>query len=133
MRLTCDHGLPADWLIWVQDVQQMQELNRSPRRELPHRAEVVDVTTLESNTLSALGRSPVGGQIIYQPPVDLTGATARTVYNPEEPGLSALQLDMGVRVFVQVEIGGSDGVAVCHDDGAFHAWCVPVFSGPQEP
>jgi len=28
----------------------------------------------------------------------VTGATARTVYNPEEPGLSALQLDMGVRV-----------------------------------
>jgi hypothetical protein len=28
----------------------------------------------------------------------VTGATAHTVYNPEEPGLSALQLDMGVRV-----------------------------------
>jgi hypothetical protein len=28
----------------------------------------------------------------------VTGATARTVYNPEEPGLSALQLDMGARV-----------------------------------
>lgn len=28
----------------------------------------------------------------------VTGATVRTVHNPEEPGLSALQLDMGVRV-----------------------------------
>ncbi len=28
----------------------------------------------------------------------VTGATAHTVYNPEEPGLSSLQLDMGVRV-----------------------------------
>ncbi|WP_334178439.1 SH3 domain-containing protein [Pseudoxanthomonas sp.] len=32
------------------------------------------------------------------PVLVVTGATARTVYNPEEPGLSALQLDMGVRV-----------------------------------
>lgn len=32
------------------------------------------------------------------PSLVVTGATARTVYNPEEPGLSALQLDMGVRV-----------------------------------
>ena len=92
VRLTCDHGLPADWLIWVQDVQQMQELNRSPRRELPHRAEVVDATTLEINTLSALGRSPVGGQIIYQPPVDLTGATARMQIR-DKPG-GTLQLEL---------------------------------------
>jgi len=32
------------------------------------------------------------------PSLVVTGATARTVYNPEEPGLSELQLDMGVRV-----------------------------------
>lgn len=32
------------------------------------------------------------------PALVVTGATARTVHNPEEPGLSELQLDMGVRV-----------------------------------
>lgn len=32
------------------------------------------------------------------PSLVVTGATVHTVYNPEEPGLSALQLDMGVRV-----------------------------------
>lgn len=92
VRLTCDHGLPAGWLIWVQDVQQMQELNRSPRRELPHRADVVDAATLEINTLSALGRSPVGGQIIYQPPVDLTGATARMQVRDKPGGTLLLEL-----------------------------------------
>ena len=76
VRLTCDHGLPADWLIWVQGVQRMQELNRAPRRERPHRVEVVDATTLEINALSAVGGAPAGGQIIYQPPVDLAGASA---------------------------------------------------------
>lgn len=32
------------------------------------------------------------------PALVVTGTTVRTVYNPEEPGLSDLQLDMGVRV-----------------------------------
>ncbi|MFT3670202.1 MAG: SH3 domain-containing protein [Pseudoxanthomonas sp.] len=37
------------------------------------------------------------------PALVVTGATARTVYNPEEPGLSELQLDMGVRVPLQAD------------------------------
>jgi hypothetical protein len=77
VRLTCAHDLPGDWLVWLQGVQQMPELNKTPRRELPHRVEVIDASTLEINLLSAVGRLPVGGQLIYQPPVDLTGATAR--------------------------------------------------------
>lgn len=77
VRLTVEHDLPANWLAWVQGVTGMQELNRAPRRELPHRVEVIDDTTLEINALSAVGLSPQGGQLIYQPAVDLTGATAR--------------------------------------------------------
>jgi len=68
VRLTVAHDLPADWLVWVQGVQGMPELNRAPRRELPHRVEVVDANTLEINALSAVGKLPSGGQLIYQPP-----------------------------------------------------------------
>ncbi len=76
LRLTVDHGLPGNWLAWVEGVSNMQGVNRSPR-ERPHRVTVVDAATLEINALSAFGLNPAGGQLIYKPPVDLTGAKAR--------------------------------------------------------
>ncbi len=76
LRLTVDHGLPGNWLAWVEGVSNMQGVNRSPR-ERPHRVTVIDADTLEINALSAFGLNPTGGQLIYKPPVDLTGAKAR--------------------------------------------------------
>lgn len=92
VQLTCTHGLPGDWLAWVQGVQQMPELNRAPRREHPHRVEVVDADTLEINALSAVGRAPAGGQLIYQPPVDLVAATARMQIRDKPGGTLLLEL-----------------------------------------
>ncbi|RRV80340.1 hypothetical protein [Stutzerimonas stutzeri] len=77
LRLTVDHGLPGNWLAWVEGVNGMQGVNRSPQTERPHRVTVVDAATLEINALSAFGLNPNGGQLIYKPPVDLTGAKAR--------------------------------------------------------
>ncbi|MDH0082750.1 hypothetical protein [Stutzerimonas stutzeri] len=76
LHLTVDHGLPGNWLAWVEGVSNMQGVNRSTR-ERPHRVTVVDESTLEINALSAFGLNPTGGQLIYKPPVDLTGAKAR--------------------------------------------------------
>ncbi|WP_313308796.1 hypothetical protein [Stutzerimonas nitrititolerans] len=76
VRLTVDHGLPGNWLAWVEGSTGLQGLNRSTR-ERPHRVTVIDESTLEINALSAFGLAPSGGQLIYKPPVDLTGATAR--------------------------------------------------------
>ena len=76
LRLTVDHGLPGNWLAWVEGVSNMQGINRSTR-ERPHRVTVIDADTLEINALSAFGLNPNGGQLIYKPPVDLTGAKAR--------------------------------------------------------
>lgn len=92
LRLTVDHGLPGNWLAWVQGVSGMQGVNRSPQAERPHRVSVVDAATLEINALSAFGLSPSGGQLIYKPPVDLTGATARMQIRAQVGGAVLLEL-----------------------------------------
>lgn len=91
LRLTVDHGLPGNWLAWVQGVSGMQDINRS-QREKPHRVTVVDASTLEINALSAFGLNPSGGQLIYKPPVDLTGATARMQIRAGVGGALLLEL-----------------------------------------
>ena len=92
LRLTVDHGLPGSWLAWVEGVNGMQGVNRSPRTERPHRVTVVDASTLEINALSAFGLNPSGGQLIYKPPVDLTGATARMQIREQVGGAVLLEL-----------------------------------------
>ncbi|HEY1027434.1 MAG TPA: hypothetical protein VGE28_07345 [Pseudomonas sp.] len=92
LRLTVDHGLPGNWLAWAQGVSGMQGVNRSPQTERPHRVSVVDAATLEINALSAFGLSPSGGQLIYKPPVDLTGATARMQIRAQLGGAVLLEL-----------------------------------------
>jgi hypothetical protein len=92
LRLTVDHGLPGNWLAWVQGVSGMQGVNRSPQTEHPHRVSVIDAATLEINALSAFGLSPSGGQLIYKPPVDLTGATARMQIRAQVGGAVLLEL-----------------------------------------
>ncbi len=91
LRLTVDHGLPGNWLAWVQGVNGMQDINRS-QREKPHRVIVVDESTLEINALSAFNLMPSGGQLIYKPPVDLTGAKARMQIRDRIGGVLLLEL-----------------------------------------
>ncbi len=91
LRLTVDHALPGNWLAWVDGVSGLQGVNRSTR-ERPHRVTVVDADTLEINALSAFGLNPTGGQLIYKPPVDLTGATARMQIRAGVGGALLLEL-----------------------------------------
>lgn len=92
LRLTVDHGLPGNWLAWVEGVSNMQGVNRS-QRERPHRVTVVDAATLEINALSAFGLNPSDGQLIYKPPVDLAGATARMQIRAGVGGALLLELN----------------------------------------
>lgn len=90
------HGLVGDWLAWVGGATGFPNLNREPGRQAAHRVEVIDINTLEINALSGVGLSPAGGQLIYQPPVDLTGATARLeIREREEGGAVLLALSSG--------------------------------------
>lgn len=53
---------------------------------------------IERDAVATGGRDAVLGYARRSPSLIVTGATARTVYNPELPQVSELQLDMGVRV-----------------------------------
>jgi hypothetical protein len=92
VRLTVDHGLTGNWLAWVEGAQGMPALNRSVR-ERPHRVDVIDAETLELNALSAFDLNPSGGQLIYKPPIDLTGATARMQIRAQIGGALLLELN----------------------------------------
>ncbi|SEI23602.1 hypothetical protein [Pseudomonas asplenii] len=70
------HGLDADWPVWVRGAQGMPDLNREPGRQLPHRARLIDVDTLEINNLSASALKPAGGELVYHLPVNLADAEA---------------------------------------------------------
>lgn len=91
VRLTVEHGLPGSWLAWVQGVSGMPALNRSTK-ERQHRVDVIDAATLEINALSAHGLTPTGGMLIYKPPVDLSGATARMQIREQMGGQVLLEL-----------------------------------------
>ncbi|MBL4833664.1 MAG: hypothetical protein JKY26_06770 [Pseudomonas sp.] len=85
VQLTVDHGLPTDWPIWIERVRQLTALNRAPIQQQPHFARVVDAETLEISTINAAGTNGTGGQIVYYPPLPLTGATAElTLYEKGE-------------------------------------------------
>lgn len=99
LRLTVPaHGLAGDWLAWVIGTTGLPDLNRTPGRQNPHRVEVIDADTVEINSLSGAGSSPAAGagRLIYQQPIDLTGATAHLVIREtEEGGDSLLELGTG--------------------------------------
>ena len=130
LRLTVpDHGLAGDWLAWVVGTTGLPDLNREPVRQLPHRVEVVDVDTLEINRLSGAGLKPTAGagQLIYQPPVDLTGATARLVIREQEEGGSQLlELTTGSGITttapgtLAVEIDAEATQAITWTSGWYH-------------
>lgn len=130
LRMTVPaHGLAGDWLAWVVGTTGLPDLNREPVRQLPHRVEVVDVDTLEINRLSGAGLRPDAGagQLIYQPPVDLTGATARLVIREqEEGGAQLLELTMGSGITstapgtLAVEIDAEATQAITWTTGWYH-------------
>jgi len=92
VRLTVEHGLPGNWLAWVEGAQKMPELNRSHQTQRPHRIEVIDASTLEINALSAFGLLPADGMLIYKPPVDLSGAIVRMQIREQIGGAALLEL-----------------------------------------
>ncbi|MCY1287549.1 hypothetical protein D9M68_254120 [compost metagenome] len=92
------HGLVGDWPIWVRRVMGMQGINREPQRELPWPSRRIDADTLEINSLSADGERPQGGQLVYQPPVDLAGASVVMTFTGQQGDDLVLTLGAGLVV-----------------------------------
>lgn len=75
------HGLPAGWVFRIADAQGMTEINSENRavNNGYYVATVRDANTIELNDVDAVAFGSYAGRgvISYQPPVDMTGYTAR--------------------------------------------------------
>jgi len=77
IRLTVpDHGLTYDWPVWIHDVRNLPALNRQAGKTWPHIARLIDENTLEISDFDAAGTKPLGGRLVYHPPIDLTSVVA---------------------------------------------------------
>ena len=112
VRLTVAHELPTDWPVWVEQAQQLQALNRAPLRTTPHMASVIDANTLEINTINAAGTSAKGGQLIYQAPLELTGATAVLQLLEEGADAGTLPVTVNAGGWVDVDLTAAETAAL---------------------
>lgn len=106
------HGIDTgSWHCWLTGVQRMPELNREPLRQLPHRVTVMDADTLVINRISATGTTAAGGELVYQPPVDLTGCDVelKAFDKPGGSELLSMVLGSGLEITepgtIELEIG----------------------------
>jgi hypothetical protein len=82
VRLTAPaHGLPDGWSFWIEGIPATgpASLNRNRfSAQTPYQAVFVDVDTIEINAVNGIGLPAYdgGGVLVYQEPVDITGATA---------------------------------------------------------
>lgn len=76
------HGIPLNWQVWVAGVAGMTKINHSPEDIQaaldPYYGYYVDADTVRLNLdTSRFGTYTSGGELLYHPPIDLTGFTAR--------------------------------------------------------
>lgn len=78
---------------------------------------------IERDAVAEGSRSDVFDYVRREPALIVTGATARTVHVPDDPALSELQLDMGVRVPL---LADAPPTAVINGQLAYAAWPVQL-------
>jgi hypothetical protein len=76
------HGLTLDWPVWIVGVQGMAQINHKPDElsvpDEAYQAYYVDANSLRLNLdTTRMAAYTSGGELLYHPPVDLTGYTAR--------------------------------------------------------
>lgn len=77
------HGIPAglDWPVWIRGVKGMTKINHAADDVSDHSLAFLatrvtdDTVTINADTTEFVAYAS-GGELIYQPPVDLTGCTA---------------------------------------------------------
>lgn len=75
------HGVPNGWRVAVQSAKGMTDINAADLKDKSFvKATVIDVDTIELNTINSLGFKPHttgSGVVVFRTPVDLTGYSAR--------------------------------------------------------
>jgi hypothetical protein len=98
VRITsANHGIPNGWRVAVVSVKGMTEINAGnnpPKDKDYNTATVVDVNTVELNTVNSADFKPYisGGYLQFNTPVDLTGYTARMSIKDKVGGTLLFQL-----------------------------------------
>lgn len=112
VRLTVDHGLPADWPVWVENVQHFPGLNRAPIMQTPHMAQVVDEATLEINSINGSGHQGRGGQLVYHPPLALVEAGATLTLWDQGQAVGVLPVAVDPAGWVDIELSPEETAAL---------------------
>lgn len=117
------HGLVNGWPIWVEGVTGIPELNR-PYGGQPVFGEVIDADTLRFSTISGINRPrPAGGKIIFNLPVDLSGATAKVeLLDTAEPSEILIHTVIGPDGTVTISMAADDTAEITWPRAKFALW-----------
>lgn len=91
-----DHGMPSpEWPAWLEGTTSSQ-LNRDRLRQPFQLLKVLDADTLEVNEINGASLKATGGQVVYHPPLDVTGWQFEAIFYTGETQLLSLQLGSGL-------------------------------------
>lgn len=107
------HGIPLDWLVWVVGVGGMTKINHQPSeladQNAAYYAYVVSTDQVQLNLdTTRFGDYTSGGELMYHPPVDLTGYMARMQIRESFDSATALH-SMTSEVNGGIVLGAADG------------------------
>lgn len=117
------HGLQNGWPIWLEGVPGIPELNR-PYGGQPVFPEVVDADTLRFSTISGINRPrPTSGKVVFNMPVDLTGATAKVeLLDAAEPSEDFITTSISAGGTVTMVISAADTAQITWERAKFALW-----------
>lgn len=109
--VTCTHSLSVDWPVWVSGVAGMVQINHTAedlqRPSKSYQGYYVDATSMRLNVDSSrFSAYTSGGELLYHPPVDLTGYTATMTIKDVVGGTTLLTLTEASGI----TLGTTDGV-----------------------
>lgn len=106
------HGLAIDWPVWIVGVSGMVQINHRaevlPRADKAYFSYFVDANDLRLNVDTTRFAAYVsGGELLYHPPVDLSGFTARMTIREEIDSVTPIiaMTDGGGEII----LGGANG------------------------
>lgn len=109
--ITCSHNLSVDWPVWVVGVVGMTQINHTAedlqRASRAYQGYYVAAGSIRLNVDSSrFSAYTSGGELVYHPPVDLTGYTATMVITPDD----ATETPITLTESAGITLGGANGL-----------------------